>query len=285
MLKGKDLIADIKAYQPHDSEFAVWWIGQHGFIVKLRQTVIYIDPFLTDCPERQVPPLLLPEEVVNADLILGTHDHDDHIDRQAWPAISSSSPTAQFIVPELVRQTLLKDLGIPQERFIGLDDCRTAEIKRLRITGIAAAHEFPDQDKDTGHYPYLGYVIEGNGCTIYHSGDTCIYEGLQSKLRRWKFDLMLLPINGRDAVRLESGCIGNMTYQEAADLAGALQPGLTIPAHYDMFAINKEDPELFVNYMRIKYPRLGVQVSEHGIRIVVGANASRSGYNHKQQNQ
>ena len=270
MLKGKDLIADIKAYQPHDSEFAVWWIGQHGFIVKLRQTVIYIDPFLTDCPERQVPPLLLPEEMTNADLILGTHDHDDHIDRKAWPTMALVSPRVQFVVPELVRQTLSKDLGISQDRFIGLDDCKTAEIKGLRITGIAAAHEFLDKDKDTGFYPYLGYVIEGNGCTIYHSGDTCIYEGLQSKLRRWKFDLMLLPINGRDASRLESGCIGNMTYQEAADLAGTLQPGLTIPAHYDMFAENREDPELFVNYMHIKYPHLKVRVCEYGVRVAAG---------------
>ena len=47
-----------------------------------------------------------------------------------------------------------------------------------------------------------------------------------------------------------------MTYQEAADLAGALQPKLTIPTHYDMFAMNSLDPKLFFDYMKVKYPQL-----------------------------
>ncbi len=81
----------------------------------------------------------------------------------------------------------------------------------------------------------------------------------------------MLPINGRDAKRLSSGCIGNMTYQEAADLAGALGPRLTIPAHYDMFAENSEDPALFDNYMRVKYPALKVCVCEHGSKVYVGS--------------
>ena len=37
---------------------------------------------------------------------------------------------------------------------------------------------------------------------MYHSGDTCIYEGMYSKLRNWnKIDVMFIPINGRDAKR------------------------------------------------------------------------------------
>ena len=59
-----------------------------------------------------------------------------------------------------------------------------------------------------------------------------------------------------DARRLKRHCIGNMTYQEAADLAGALQPGLTVPAHYDMFAMNSLNPKLFFDYMKVKYPTL-----------------------------
>ena len=44
-----------------------------------------------------------------------------------------------------------------------------------------------------------------------------------------------------------------MTYQEAADLAGELQPGLTIPGHWDMFADNPGDPKAFVDYLDVKY--------------------------------
>lgn len=129
-------------------------------------------------------------------------------------------------------------------------------LKGVKISAVAAAHEFLDYDPVTGLYPYLGLIFEGNGVTVYHAGDCCIYEGLQTKLRKWSIDLAMLPINGRDAKRLKNNCIGNMTYQEAADLAGALNPSVTIPAHYDMFAMNSINPKLFLDYMKIKYPHL-----------------------------
>ena len=277
MLKGKNLIADIDAYRGKNNEFALWWIGQSGFIVKLGKVAVYIDPFLSDNPDRLVSSLLLPEEVTNADLVVGTHDHDDHIDRNVWPVLAASSPAAKFIIPAALMEALSADLGIPRERFTGVDDQQSVEVKGIRITGIAAAHETLYRDAKTGRYPYLGYVIEGNSCAIYHSGDTCIYEGLQTKLRRWTHDLILLPINGRDAERFASGCIGNMTYQESADLAGALEPNLTIPTHFDMFATNSEDPAKFVNYMRVKYPHLKVQVCEYGKRMIIAKDTSKNG--------
>ena len=80
---------------------------------------------------------------------------------------------------------------------------------------------------------------------------------------------MFLPINGRDAKRLAAGCIGNMTYQEAADLAGALQPRLTIPTHFEMFAMNSVDPALFIDYMRVKYPNLKTHLPVHGEEIII----------------
>ena len=42
-----------------------------------------------------------------------------------------------------------------------------------------------------------------------------------------------------DAKRYRQNCIGNMTYQEAADLAGEIDPQMVIPGHWDMFADNR----------------------------------------------
>ena len=44
-----------------------------------------------------------------------------------------------------------------------------------------------------------------------------------------------------------------MTFQEAADLAGELRPGLVLPGHWDMFADNPGDPEAFMDYLNVKY--------------------------------
>ncbi|OGV78370.1 MAG: MBL fold metallo-hydrolase [Lentisphaerae bacterium RIFOXYB12_FULL_65_16] len=275
-LRNQPLLDDVNACRVPRGALAFWWLGQHSFILKLGKTVLYIDPFLTALDRRQVPPLLKSEEITNADLVLGSHDHADHIDRAVWPVLAAASPRARFVVPKLLLAGLAKDLKIPKARFIGLDDGTRAESADVCITGIAAAHEFLDRDPRTGAYPYLGYVVEGNGCTVYHSGDSCVYEGLQTKLKQWSFDLAFLPINGRDAKRLAAGCIGNMTYQEAADLAGALAPRLTVPTHYDMFAMNSENPALFTDYMRVKYPKLATRVCEHGQRAELSAVRARA---------
>ncbi len=269
MLTGQELIADIDRCEISHGRCALWWLGQHSFIIKLGKKIIYIDLFLTPLASRQVPSMLRADEIHHADFFLGTHDHTDHIDRAIWPALAGASREAKFIVPELLREQLAGDLNIPLDRFIGLDDGSSFSSDDLTITGIASAHEFLDRDPVSGHYPYLGYVIEGNGCKIYHSGDCCIYEGLQSKLKKWRFDVAILPINGRDARRLAGNCIGNMVYQEAADLAGAIEPRLTIPAHFDMFAANQEDPNLFTEYMKVKYPHLRTEICRYGVRLVV----------------
>ena len=251
-MKPHPLIARLDRIHPGYGEYAFCPLGQLGFAVKLGDDTLWFDPYLSPDRSRLVPPALPPSALTGATLVLGSHDHGDHIDRPAWPEIAAASPEARFVVPEAVRA----GIPLPPERLIGLDDMRTVEWHDIRITGIAAAHEFLDRDA-AGRYPYLGFVVEGNGVTIYHSGDCCVYEGLRAKLASWeKFDLVFLPINGRDARRLKRNCIGNMTYQEAADLAGDLRPGLTVPGHFDMFAMNPGDPRAFADYMKVKYPGL-----------------------------
>jgi L-ascorbate metabolism protein UlaG (beta-lactamase superfamily) len=165
---------------------------------------------------------------------------------------------------------LAKDLGIPYERFIAAEDGTVIVHNGLKISGIAAAHEFLDRNPQTGQYPYMGYVIEGNGISAYHSGDCCIYEGLLGKLQKWeRIDAAFLPINGRDAKRYSRNCIGNMTYQEAVDLAGELHPKMVIPVHYDMFKGNLEDPSLFADYLAVKYPSQSYWIGEPGTENIL----------------
>lgn len=276
VLSGPDLIRDIDACVVGDGQLALWWLGQHSFVAKVGRTVIYMDPFLTDLDGRQIPPMLAPEIIQHADIICGSHDHADHIDRPIWPALAAASPQAKFIVPELLREGLALELPVPVDRLVGLDDGTSTEVCGIKISAVAASHEFLDQDPVSGRYPYLGFIFEANGVTWYHAGDTVWYEGLQAKLRQWKFDLMLLPINGRDAKRFSTGIIGNMTYQEAADLSGPLTPGLVIPTHYEMFAGNPGDPAAFQEYIAVKYPGNKTHRCRHGERLIVSkANRER----------
>ena len=266
-LTHQALIADINAHTPPPGSLSFWWLGQHSVILKLAGQTLYLDPYLQPDEARQVPPLLLPEEVTNADLVLCSHDHGDHLDPFAVPGIAQASPKARFAIPRPSVERMVS-LGVPEDRLIPLDHLEVADIGGLRITAIKAAHEFLDPVPGVGH-PYLGFVIEGDGCAVYHSGDTLCYEGLLTTLQRWQLTVAFLPINGRDAVRYTSGCIGNMTYQEAVDLAGHLKPRLVVPTHYDMFASNSQDPQAFVDYLEAKFPGQRYWVGKVGERVDV----------------
>jgi L-ascorbate 6-phosphate lactonase len=267
MARGAALVAEVERCVLGAGEGRLWWLGQHGFILKLGSAVAYLDAYLSPHELRRVPPQLAPGEVTNAALVIGSHDHGDHVDRDAWPLIAQASPRARFGVPALLLPRLAADLGVDASRFVGFDDGTVASVAGFEVRAIAAAHELLDRDPLTGRHPYLGFVVKANGCTVYHAGDCCRYEGLETVLRAVSPDVMILPINGRDARRLRENCIGNMTYQEAADLAGSVKPSLVIPAHFEMFAFNSENPVLFKEYVEVKYPGLRTVIPSHGEAI------------------
>jgi L-ascorbate 6-phosphate lactonase len=268
-----DLVREINERTVPPGKMCLWWLGQHSFVVKAGTHILYIDGFWTNSSRRMVPPILTPEESAShASIFFGSHDHGDHIDRDAWPTLAAHNTSAKFVVPDLVKDSLAKDLNIPASRFIGLDDGQTIEpLSGVKVTALASAHEFLERCPTTGRYRFLGFVIEAGGATLYHPGDTCIYEGLYTKLSKWaKFDAMLLPINGRDAGRYQANIIGNMTYQEAVDLAGTLKPGVVMPTHWDMFAGNPGDVLGFCRYMQVKYPGQRVIVPNYGEAFEIG---------------
>jgi len=272
MLTGKQLMEDIHSYTPGEGEAAFWWLGQLSYIVKTRSVVIALDPYLAPSRGRRIKPLLAPEELCGVDYVLGSHDHADHIDHTAWPGIAKASPEARFVAPAMFVEPLSEEFGFPQGKILGLDDGRSFQDKEKGVTirAIAAAHEQLDQDPVTGLHPSLGYILEMDGLRIYHSGDTCKYEGLETKLlAAAPFDLMFLPINGRDGVRYRSNCIGNMDFREAVDLAGMVKPRLCVPGHYEMFENNREDPMLFAEYIEAKYPERHFWIGGHGVRVVI----------------
>lgn len=230
------------------------WLGQMGLVVKAEDKLLCFDPFISDHPNRLYPSPITAADLGQMDYVFGTHDHTDHIDREAWKIAAGQSSHTKFVVPRVKRKQLSEELDIPMERLIGIEDQKETKLDGVSVLGIASAHEFLDYDEEKEGYPYMGYFVKLGKYTIYHSGDTCIYNGLQDKLENCgHINFMMLPINGRDAKRYMNNTIGNMTYQEAVDLAGAVKPDYVIPGHFDMFEKNSENPFLFIDYLKVKY--------------------------------
>lgn len=266
------LLASIANTALADGQMAFWWCGQITYLLKFGATTVFVDPYLQPSPHRNKPPLLTPAECADIDVIVCTHDHTDHIDPWAVPQLAEQT-RAVFVAPRAVRRRML-ELGVPEERLVALNAGESAAVGGVGITAVASAHEFLDRTED-GLYPYLGYVLRGNGVTAYTSGDTVWWEGLQAALaEQLPIDVAFVPINGRDAERYRRNCIGNMTFAEACDLVCMLPVGLAVPAHFDMFSGNSEDPTRFTEYCAAKYPGQRWWLGAAGQPVVVAQGGS-----------
>lgn len=257
MLTGKELFDDVASCR---ADHAFWWLGQHSFIVKLGDVRLLIDPFLSEMEVRTVPPLFAPEDAAGTiDGVLCTHDHVDHIDPAAIPGLAASTEV-WFVAPR-AHADRMRALDVPDDRLLTLNDGESIEVQDLTLHAVKGAHERFEETPE-GLFPFLGYVMASNERIVYHAGDTVWWEGLQARLKRWSLDVAMVPINGRDAERYADDILGNMTYQEAVDFLGELDVGLSVPTHFDMFDFNSEDPDLFADYMRVKYPDRRVWIGE-----------------------
>jgi L-ascorbate metabolism protein UlaG (beta-lactamase superfamily) len=129
-------------------------------------------------------------------------------------------------------------------------------IGNARIMPTPAAHYGRDVDPVRGHR-WLGFVIELNGVTLWHSGDTILFPELMNAMADWtgKIDVACLPVNGRDYWREQVGITGNMDATEALDLCAKLDVEVLIPMHNDLFAGNHVSPAVLAEYQDRKHPR------------------------------
>jgi L-ascorbate metabolism protein UlaG (beta-lactamase superfamily) len=126
---------------------------------------------------------------------------------------------------------------------IGLNDGQKVSIAEFTFNGVPAAHNELERD-EKGRCKFMGYVVQFGGFSLYHSGDTLWYDGMEEILRPFHVDVAFLPINGNDPQR---GVAGNLNASEAAQLGKKIGASYVIPHHYDMFSFNTADPADFAS--------------------------------------
>ena len=265
------LIQAIDDFVVPEGKFALWWIGQNGFVIKSELGICYFDPYLSNYAERITqgqanehvrinPAPMQPEEVTHADWVFCTHDHADHIDPDGIPLIAKASPQAQFVVPECARETM-HSLGVADDRLHCLRGDDHLNLPGFEIHGIPAKHESFDEDPVKG-FPFLSFILKFGPHVLLHAGDTIPYPGQADKVFAHNVQLALLPINGRDDFRKSLDFEGNFTSEEAVGFGLAIQADCTIPMHYDTFTLNTADVRDFIRIA--EHRGLRHHVMEHG---------------------
>lgn len=253
---GAALLDDIEAARAASGEVVLWWLGQSGYVIKTASTLFVIDPYLsehlthkyaqTDKPHiRMTRAPLRGGDLTGIEWVFASHKHSDHLDPGTLPALFEASPAARLILPAALIDHAV-GLGLKRERLLPTRGEETLQVGKLTVHSIPSAHPGLDYDDRTG-YPFLGFVFEADGVTIYHSGDTIVYDGLVERLQRFNIDLAFLPINGSDARREQLHVPPNMDGEQALALARQIGARLVIPHHYDMFTFNTADVGVFAN--------------------------------------
>jgi L-ascorbate 6-phosphate lactonase len=240
------LIAQIDNLPVPPGQLALWSLGQSGFVIKGGATIAYIDPYLSDPPTasggsaRRFPVPLDPRAVSHAQIVFATHEHSDHADAATLGPLMAASARATLITSPQGRDIALHaDVADERIRLARLGE--RVELAGLAYTATPAAHYSYEVDQH-GHPRWMGFLIECNGVTLYHSGDTIVIPQIFEALAGRPIDIALLPINGRDFFREQRQIVGNMWPGEAIDLAVQIEARVLLGIHNDLFAGNRVNP-------------------------------------------
>lgn len=248
-LQDDAFLADVAAAP--GKRLHLWWLGQSGFLVQLGGMRFVFDPYLsdtltekyatTDKPHvRMTGRVVDPARIEGLSFATSTHAHTDHLDHGTLMPLRQANPGLQLVLPRAIGKLAADRLGDWGEALVPTNAGETVVAGGVRVRAVPAAHNDLDRDGNGDHL-YLGYVVEVGPWTIYHSGDTLLYEGMEEAIGR-PVDVAILPINGN---RPERRVSGNLDGREAAELAKRLGAGVVIPCHYEMFEFNTASPELF----------------------------------------
>jgi L-ascorbate metabolism protein UlaG (beta-lactamase superfamily) len=233
LLSDDALLADVEAAEP--GALHLWWLGQSGYLVQWEGRRLLLDPYLsdsltrkyadTDTPHvRMTRRVIAPERLPAIDVVTSTHNHTDHLDAETLAPVIDRG--AAFVCPAANAAFVQERLGRPPA--FALEFGERASVAGFELEAVPAAHPDPGPG-------YAGYLVRVGGFTIYHSGDSLVFEGMAERARG--AHVALLPING---------ALGNMDAVAAAGLAHAIGAGVAIPCHYEMFEFNTADPADFV---------------------------------------
>ena len=205
--------------------------------------IILIDPFLDNNPTSPVK-----SKNVNADFIILTHAHGDHVG-DAFSIAKRSNPL--FIcVNELANYCASKGFKAHNMHIGG---AYNFEFGRLKFT--IAHHGSMTPDGTYGGEP-AGVLLTIDGKIIYHTGDTGLFYDMKLIGETNKIDYMLLPIGDNFTMGID----------DAVKAVEFVAPKTAIPMHYNTFPVIKADPEEFrkkaeAKGFKVKVMKFGEEIS------------------------
>ena len=216
---------------PGTGECGITFIGHATTLIRFARGRVLTDP----CFARSLYSLrraraagLPPGALEGLDVVLISHAHADHLHRASLERLDRA---VTLIVPPGCSQAD----GLGFQRVVELEPGASFRTSNGAIEVIAVpAHHRVGM---FGRSRALGYVIRGDGPTVYFAGDTGYFSGFLDVGVRFRPDVAILPISGYRPRALRADHLSPLDALYAFEDLGA---HLLVPVHHSTFPLGYE---------------------------------------------
>jgi len=205
------------------------WLGHSGFRLEIENAVLLIDPWMAGNP--MFPQAARADALAGVTHVLLTHGHGDH----AGDALAIARETGAPLVGSYDLINFWESRhGVSG---IGFNRGGTVTLGGARATMVAASHSSSLQGKDgpvyAGHE--AGYMIAGEGHTLYFSGDTDIMADMGWMGELHAPDIGILACGGHFTMDMERAAFAARKYFAFRTV---------IPCHYRTFPLLAQNADV-----------------------------------------
>jgi L-ascorbate metabolism protein UlaG (beta-lactamase superfamily) len=206
----------------------VRWLGHACILIESDAHRIVIDPFLTDNPSAAIK-----ADAVQADAILVSHGHGDHI----GDTVPIARRTGATVVANYEISQWLHGQGIAKAHGQQHGGSHTFPFGRVKLT--IAFHGSVLPDGTYGGNPCGFLVTLNDGKTIYDAADTALFG-----------DMKLIGDEGVDLAILPIGDNYTMGPDDALRAVKLIQPKKVLPIHYNTWDLIAQDAQAWASRVR-----------------------------------
>lgn len=216
------------------------WYGHSCWLIDTGKGTLLFDPFLTGNPVAPVK-----AEHVNADFILVSHGHSDHL----GDTISIAKRTGAMVLSNFEIAAHCEGQGC-KAHPLHIGGSHEFSFGRVKLTIAHHGSSFPD-----GRYAGTpcGFLLTIGKKKIYNAADTGLFYDMKL-IGDEKLDVALIPI----------GDNFTMGPEDALRAAKLLRTKILVPMHYNTFDLIKQDGKSFAARVKKALPKTTVKVLKPG---------------------